>query len=171
MKNNLKIASVIMSVLLLNACASMPNGPSRMALPGAGKSFDQFQADDQSCMQFAHNHIGGATANQVSDNTFAKNAIVGTVIGAALGAALGGHHGAGFGAATGLLFGGSVGANEANASGQSTQNNYDNAYTQCMYAKGHQVPVSGHVMTQQQPSQPTYDPAYMPPPPPPGYYN
>jgi Glycine-zipper domain len=171
MKNNLKIASVLLSVLLLNACASIPNGPSKMALPGAGKSFDQFQKDDRSCMQFAQDHIGGTSANQASNDTFAKNAVVGTAVGTALGAVLGGRHGAGFGAVTGLLFGSTIGANEANASARGTQNNYDNAYTQCMYAKGHQVPVSGHVMTQQQSTPPTSEPAYMPPPPPPGYHS
>jgi Glycine-zipper domain len=171
MKNNLKIASVLISVLLLNACASMPNGPSRMALPGAGKNFDEFQADDKSCMQFAQDHIGGTTANQVSNDTFTKNAVVGTAVGTALGAVLGGRHGAGFGAVTGLLFGSSVGANEANASAHSTQNNYDNTYTQCMYAKGHQVPVSGHVMTQRQSTPNTSEPAYIPPPPPPDYHS
>jgi hypothetical protein len=168
MKNNLKIASVLMSVLLLNACASIPNGPSKMALPGAGKNFDQFQADDRSCMQFAHDHIGGTSANQISNDTFAKNAAVSTGIGALLGAALGGGRGAGIGAATGLIVGSSIGANEANVAAHSTQNNYDNAYMQCMYAKGHQVPVSGHVMTQQA-APPAPAPAYIPPPPPPGY--
>ena len=165
------IQPLLMSVLLLNACASIPNGPSRMALPGAGKSFDEFQVDDRSCMQFAQDHIGGSTANQVSNDTFAKNAVVGTAVGTALGAVLGGRHSAGFGAATGLLFGSSVGANEANASAHSTQNNYDNAYTQCMYAKGHQVPVSGHVMTQRQSVPNTYQPVNIPPPPPPGYHS
>ena len=162
MNSNLKIASVLMSILLLNACASIPNGPSRMALPGAGKSFDEFQADDKSCMQFAQDHIGGSTANQVSNDTFAKNAVVGTAVGTALGAVLGGRRGAGFGAVTGLLFGSGVGANEANVSAHSTQNNYDNAYTQCMYAKGHQAPVSGHVMTQRQSVPNNPEPTYHP---------
>jgi hypothetical protein len=170
MKNNLKIGTVLISILLLSACASMPNGPSRMALPGKGKSFDEFQVDDRSCMQFAQSHIGGSTANQVSNDTFAKNAVLGTVVGTALGAALGGHEGAGVGAVTGLIFGSSIGASEADESAHSAQNNYDNAYTQCMYAKGHQVPVSGHIMTQQQSPPSNYVPPNIPPPPPPGYH-
>jgi len=170
MKNNLKIGSVLISVLLLSACASIPNGPSRMALPGKGKSFDEFQVDDRNCMQFAQSHIGGSTANQVSNDTFTKNAVLGTVVGTALGAALGGHEGAGVGAVAGLIFGSSVGAGEADESAHNTQNNYDNAYTQCMYAKGHQVPISGHIMTQQTSEPNTYPPAITPPPPPPGYH-
>lgn len=101
-----------------------------MALPGAGKSFDQFQADNHSCMQFAQDHIGGTSANQVSNDTFAKTAVFGTAIGTGLGALLGGRHGAGFGAVAGLLFGSTIGSNEANISARGTQNNYDNAYTQ-----------------------------------------
>ena len=31
---------------LLVACVHMPTGPSVMTLPGAGKSFEQFRADD-----------------------------------------------------------------------------------------------------------------------------
>ena len=34
------------AVLLLGACADMPNGPSVMALPGTSKSSDQFRDDE-----------------------------------------------------------------------------------------------------------------------------
>jgi hypothetical protein len=131
-----------------------------MALPGTGKDFDQFRYDDASCRQFAHEQIGGTTANQASNDSFAKNAAVGTALGVAVGAAAGGGRGAGVGAATGLLLGSLIGVDEANISSYGTQHRYDNAYIQCMYAKGHQVPVSGRIVTQQRP-------AYNPPPPPP----
>src|SRR5439155_608408 len=39
--------------LLLGACATVPTGPSMMVLPGTGKPFDQFQADDAACRQWA----------------------------------------------------------------------------------------------------------------------
>jgi hypothetical protein len=39
--------------LLLTACASAPTGPSVMVLPGSGKSFEQFQAEDAACRQWA----------------------------------------------------------------------------------------------------------------------
>jgi len=71
----------------------------------------------------------------------------------------------------GLLGGGLAGTSAAAGSRNATQQHYDAAYIQCMYAKGHQVPVSGHVMTQQQSTPPTSEPAYMPPPPPPGYHS
>jgi outer membrane lipoprotein SlyB len=174
MNNSQKIISVLIATLLLDACATIPNGPSTMALPGTGKSFDQFQVDDHTCRQFAQEQIGGTTANQASNDSFAKTAILGTALGTAIGAAAGGGRGAGVGAATGLAMGSMVGAGEANASGYNTQTRYDNAYTQCMYAKGHQVAVSGRVRTQMSAppvnsAPPNVPPNYMPPPPPPNY--
>jgi hypothetical protein len=73
---------VILVPLLLTACAPVPAGPGVMVLPGSGISFEQFQADDATCRQFAGQRAGGA--------------------------------------------------------GQQWE--YDIAYQQCMYAKGHQIP-------------------------------
>src|SRR3982750_848383 len=39
----------LLAVLLLGACATIPNGPGVMALPGTGKSFDEFRANDAEC--------------------------------------------------------------------------------------------------------------------------
>ena len=170
MPSNLKIISVLVSASLLASCVSVPNGPSNMALPGSGKNFDQFKADDVSCRQFALNQTGGATANQASANSFAESAVIGTVIGALVGAAAGRGHEVGAGAATGLFVGSMVGASSANASSYGTQHRYDNAYTQCMYASGHRVPVSGHIEQQPVYNAPPPPPTnYYPPPPPPGY--
>ncbi|MES2012362.1 MAG: YMGG-like glycine zipper-containing protein [Pseudomonadota bacterium] len=166
MKSTIKV-SLVLTTLLLGACASIPNGPSNMALPGTGKSFDQFRYDDGSCRQFAHDQIGGTTANQAADNSFVGSAIVGTVLGAAIGAAAGGDEGAGVGAATGLFVGSLMGVDEAHASAYGAQHRYDNAYVQCMYAKGHRVPVSGHIEQQPAYRQPPRPARY--PPPPPGY--
>ena len=44
---------LLLLIPLLSACAVMPTGPSVMVLPGVGKPFDQFQADDMGCRQFA----------------------------------------------------------------------------------------------------------------------
>ena len=41
------------AALLLGACATAPTGPGVMVLPGAGKSFEQFQADDAACRSWA----------------------------------------------------------------------------------------------------------------------
>jgi hypothetical protein len=157
--------------LMLSACVTVPNGPSVMALPGAGKDFDQFRYDDGYCRQYSLEQIGGVTANQAANDSFARDAVVGTVIGAAAGAAIGGGRGAGVGAATGLLVGSAEGSNAAAVSSYATQRHYDNAYVQCMYAKGHRVPVSGRFVTDPRSSYGTPPPprAYMPPPPPPSY--
>lgn len=145
MEFNVKNITVIFSALTLGACVSMPNGPSRMALPGSNKSFDQFQYDDASCRGFAQTQIGGKTAQQASNESFAQSAVLGTAIGAAVGAAFGGRNGTAAGAAGGLLMGSTIGANTSRISGYSTQQVYDNAYIQCMYGKGHKVPVSGRL--------------------------
>ena len=168
----IKTTSALLSMLVLSACASIPNGPSLMALPGSNKNFDEFRYDDNSCRQYALEQIGGTTANQAADSSVAKSAIVGTALGAALGAAVGGGRGAGVGAATGLLAGSLIGVDQGNRSSYGAQRRYDNAYVQCMYAKGHKVPVSGHVT--EQPQNYNYGtepsaPSNYPPPPPPGY--
>jgi hypothetical protein len=55
-----------------------------------------------------------------------------------------------------------VASGPAQAAGGQAQRRYDNAYQQCMYAKGNQIP--GSAVT---PSKRT---RWIPPPPPPGYY-
>lgn len=157
-------------VLLLAACTSLPTGPSHLALPGTGKSFDQFRADDAICRDYALTQIGGASAQQSADNAAVKSAAVGTVVGAAAGAAMGGHEGAGVGAGVGLLMGSAAGADAGRQSSYGSQRQYDNAYTQCMYAKGQRVAVPANFVdrnTQPQGAKPrsaTVPPGYYPPP-------
>lgn len=158
-RNNL----FLIPVLLIGGCTTLPDGPSVMAMPGTGMSFDQFRHDDNYCRHYAYEQIGGRTATQAGDDSFARSAVLGTAIGAIAGAALGGEHGAGTGAAAGLIVGGATGANAAQVSAYTAQRRYDNAYIQCMYFQGHRVPVSGNMMRAPRPSY------YPPPPPPLGY--
>jgi hypothetical protein len=44
---------------LLSACAVTPTGPSVMVLPGVGKPFDHFQADDMACRHYAQTQTSG----------------------------------------------------------------------------------------------------------------
>src|SRR2546429_7754932 len=95
--------------LSLGACATVPLGPSVMVLPGTGKSFDQFQADDAVCRQWASVQTG-TTPQQAAGSSTAKSGVLGTLLGAGLGAAIGaatGHPGVGaaVGAGGGLLAG------------------------------------------------------------------
>ena len=94
-------------MLLLGACATaVPTEPGVLALPGTGKSLDQFTADDTECRRRAE-------------------------------------------ARTGEI---------ASASWVDQQRRYDYSYIQCMYVKGHRVPVPGQF---------TSAPAGGPPPAPP----
>lgn len=149
-------------VLLAAGCTTIPTGPSRMALPGTGKNFDQFQVDDASCRQYAL-QASGATPTETQENAAVKSAVVGTAIGAAAGAAIGGTgSAAGVGAGVGLLMGALSGAAAGDASGYNVQRRYDNGYSQCMYAKGHRVAVPGRLSQQYQ--RPAQQPYYAPPP-------
>ena len=162
------VLPLVLIAALLGGCASVPTGPSIMALPGNGKTFEQFQYDDAACRQFASQQVGTTTERSATESTM-SGAVIGTLVGAAAGAALGAAAGnAGVGAAAGagvgLLGGTAIGGSRADAYAGGVQRRYDNSYTQCMYAKGNQVPgVSG---TRVQP--PAYtSPAPPPPPPPP----
>lgn len=167
MNNSAKIVLGLAAASLLGACATMPDGPSVLALPGSGKSFDQFRSDDAECRQFALMQIGGKTARQAGNESLVQSAAVTTVVGAAVGALADGNRGAGTGAATGLVLGTAVGANQSQLSSYEAQRRYDYAYIQCMYAKGNRVPVSGSLMWHE-PGERVYRPVY-PPPPPPNY--
>lgn len=136
---------VIIPLMAVFGCAALPSGPSVMVLPGSAKTFDQFRADDSLCRQFAQAQIGGTDANQASTEAGVRSATIGTVLGAVAGALVGGHHGAGVGAGTGLLVGAVAGGGAAQTSAIGTQQRYDNAYAQCMFAKGERVPVVGAV--------------------------
>lgn len=167
---NKRLALTVAAAALLTAgCATFPTGPSVMALPGQRMSFDQFRADDYECRNYAAQSAGGPNAQQAAVDSNVRSAAVATAIGAVAGAAIGGNsRGAAVGAGTGLLFGTAAGAGAADASGRTMQQRYDIGYTQCMYAKGHKVPVSGRFTSAplgNSPSQPAYAP-----PPPPGTY-
>ncbi|MDR2188268.1 MAG: hypothetical protein LBE62_09495 [Azonexus sp.] len=161
----------------VGGCAVTPTGPSVTTLPGSGMSLEQFNHDEMFCRQYALNMIGGRSASNAAQESAATSAAVGTVVGALAGAALGGDsRGAAIGAGSGLLFGSLMGSDSGRASSYETQRQYDNAYIQCMYAKGHQVPVSGR-FSYQRPApapRPATDPsppvqaseAGIPPPPP-----
>ena len=97
---------ILTLVLLVGACAAPPTEPGVLALPGTGKSLEQFNTDDAECRQRASAPPGSAASGTWNEQ----------------------------------------------------QRRYDFAYIQCMYVKGHRVPVPG---------QYTGAPAGSPPPPPP----
>jgi hypothetical protein len=107
-------------LLFLAGCASAPTGPGVLVLPGTGKSFDQFRADEQGCRQYAQAQVAGGTDGSLA------------------------------------------GASPSGPSGRTLQQRYDFGYTQCMYAKGHKIP-----MARQDADRYTPRPSASAPPPPP----
>jgi len=163
-----RIAAATWLLAATAGCAVMPTGPSALALPGTGRSFEQFRADDEACRRYADERTGGQTAQRVAQDTVAAGAITGTAVGALAGAALGGSSGAGSGAGAGLVVGSLMGSGSAGGSGRDAQRRYDHAYVQCMYASGHKVPVAaGSYRAATTPASGPLPPAPPPGPPPP----
>ena len=159
--------------LVLAACSSMPSGPNVMVLPGSGVSFEQFRADDLLCRQFAASQVG-TNSNDVAVYSGVKSAALGTALGAAGGALIDGGHGAAVGAGVGLMLGGITGASSGTATGYQAQLRYNNAYQQCMYSRGHSIPVTTNYSGGNTRTPPQSSPGYGPPPntqtPPPSRY-
>jgi len=136
---------IVMAGILvcLAGCAQTPMGPTIQVMPGRNVSFDQFQFDLATCKNFAENQVAGQ-AQAANDRAVATGAVT-TLVGAGLGAAIGaatGNVGAGaaIGAATGLGGGALVGGRTADRANWTIQQQYDNAFAQCMFSRGNQVP-------------------------------
>ena len=157
------------AALVLSACAHFPTGPSVMVLPGSGKDFAHFQNDDAMCRDYAGYHSKPGAQNAAVENAMAS-AVVGTAVGAAAGAAIGaatGDPGAGaaIGAGSGLLLGSASGVQRSEHAGRTLQGRYDDAYLQCMYAHGNQIPMPPGAFAGPAPSA-SHSRVYRPPPPP-----
>ncbi len=136
-----RVPGVLAPIMLLAACAQTPMGPTIQVMPGPNKPFDAFQYDQSVCKQFAQQQVAGQAEN--ANNQAVGAGVLTTVLGAGLGAAIGGGRGAAIGAASGAGLGAGIGAQSSSNAQYSIQQQYDNAYAQCMYAKGNQVPGYG----------------------------
>jgi hypothetical protein len=150
---NITIVALALGSLMLAGCATTPPGPTVRVMPGPYKPFEVFQRDQFECTRYAEDMVAGNAEN-------ANNRAIGAaIIGAGLGLALGAATGDGDAATAGLVAGGAVGtavgAAGSDNENYSIQRRYDIAYSQCMYAKGNQVPGFAR-------------PRAVPPPPPPG---
>jgi hypothetical protein len=164
----------IVAALLLTGCATIPQGPSVMVLPGSSKNFDQFQTDDGVCRQWALQQVG-VTTSKATTETAVGGAVIGTAVGAAIGAAIGAAAGspaagAAIGAGVGLTGGSIGGAAAAEGTRNAVQRRYDIAYMQCMYAKGNRIPVprgseSGYAAQPRATAAPPPPTSSAPPPP------
>ncbi|HET8995536.1 MAG TPA: YMGG-like glycine zipper-containing protein [Acetobacteraceae bacterium] len=145
----LKSAAIpLATLLLLSGCVSQPTGPMVQVMPAPGKPFEVFQQDQSVCRYYADQQTAGTA--QGANNQQIVTGVIGTALGAGLGAAIGGGQGAAIGAGSGALAGTLVGAGPAQQAQMTLQQRYDQAYVQCMYARGNQVP--------------GYQSPYMPPP-------
>lgn len=167
------------ALAVLAGCATVPKGPAVTVLPGANKSFDQFRLDNSDCQLFADQSVG-ESASSAAENSAVRSAAVSTAVGAAAGALIGAvtgsaGTGAAIGAGGGLVVGSAGGHDAYGHSANTVQGRYDTAYMQCMYTKGHQIPVpadyraSSTSRYQSQSTENTYvpPPPGSPPPPPP----
>lgn len=143
---------------LVAGCATAPMGPTVQVMPAPGKPFDLFQQEQRACQDYAYNAMGGQAAVDKANTSALANGVIATGVGAVAGGLVGaaGKHaggGAQIGAAGGMVVGSAMAANGAARSTLTMQQLYDNAYTQCMYAKGNQVP--GVEQDQNTPPPPT----------------
>jgi Glycine-zipper domain len=132
---------LVVGLLMLAGCVTLPIGPSVAVMPAPGKPFEVFVADDADCRLYAAQQTGLAQP-QIVEQRELRSMVVGTMLGAAAGAALGAAAGnAGLGASTGAGAGLVMGtAVYGYGAAGGLQWRYDMAYQQCMDAKGNQVP-------------------------------
>ncbi len=166
------------AALVLSACAHFPTGPSVMVLPGSGKDFAHFQNDDAMCRNYA-GYQSNPGAQKAAMESAVASTVIGTAVGAAAGAAIGAAtgdagEGAAIGAGSGLLVGSASGVQRSEYAGRTLQGRYDNAYLQCMYANGNQIPMPPGAFagpapyaSHSRPHRPPPPRAGPPPPPPP----
>ena len=163
----------------LSGCATpRPTGPTVMALPKQGESFEVFQQHDTTCRQYAVTQTGDKSPQQTAARKVVGAAAAGAGVGAAAGALIGsasGHagNGAAIGAGSGLLAGTLLGSASGRNAAASVQQQYNMVYTQCIVANGDRVspPTPRRTRMVYRPAPPPaviYAPApvYVAPPPP-----
>lgn len=146
------VSSAVVLGLVLSGCAQTPLGPTVQVMPGPGKSFEAFTFDQAGCKQYAESSVAGQAQN--ANNRAVGAAAIGTVLGAGLGAAIGGGRGAAIGAGSGAIAGTGLGMGSSSNEQYGIQQQYDNAYAQCMYSKGNMVPGYGPMMVNSPPPGP-----------------
>jgi uncharacterized protein YcfJ len=130
---------ISLQLIFISSCTTTtPLGPKVAVMPAPGKPFSQFVIEEQECRQYAQQSINNAP-KEASKNAVGT-AVAGTALGTVAGAIMGGKKGAGVGAGVGLIGGSVAGAGEKKSEARDIQWSYDIAYSQCMYAKGNQVP-------------------------------
>jgi OmpA family protein len=164
-ERQLAVGAIAVTIALaLSGCATprRPTGPTVMALPAQGESFEVFQQHDITCRSYASEQSGGQAPGQAATRNAVGGAVVGAGVGAAAGALIGsasGHagNGAAIGAGSGLLAGTLLGSRSGRNAASSIQQQYNMTYTQCMVANGDRIAPPARTRM-------VYRPAPVPPP-------
>jgi hypothetical protein len=133
------------AVCMLAGCAVVPPSyPTVTALPAHGKSIDTFRQEDYACRTYAAKIVDPVAQSRSTARSGAAAPVLGTAGGAAAGALIGagaGNAGAGaaIGAGVGLLLGASAGGAQHRQTEAALQRQYDDAYAQCITAKGDRI--------------------------------
>jgi hypothetical protein len=135
---NRKSLAVLAAGLLTTGCATGPTGPMVRVMPAPNKPFEVFAQEQTDCERYASDQVAGGA--EAANNRALGATAIGAVLGLGIGAATGSGRAATVGAASGGAVGAVIGANQSSYAGYSLQRRYDIAFSQCMYAKGNQVP-------------------------------
>ena len=135
------IFSAFAAAMIAGGCASVPSAnetgsaPSVGVLPGGGKTMAQFNTDDVACRGAAH--------ARATDNTPLPVAMgLGSVEVASSRSRVTLRDRSEDTESTGSIFGNSPAIDPKMLT---VQQRYDTAYVQCMYSRGHKIPVNGSV--------------------------
>jgi hypothetical protein len=126
------VACALTGAFLAVACAALPGGtaPTVEVLPGGGKSMVAFNDDDIACRSTARTR-----ANENTPLPTAMGLGKGEVVASSRGRITLRDNAD---STTGSVYGGSP---AADAGTPTSQQRFDTAYVQCMYSKGHKIPM------------------------------
>ncbi len=123
-------------IIVLAGCVPAVMAPSVAATPGPGKMPTDLASDTTACAAQANQQM--APAIQAANNQVAGTVLLNAVIGGGGSAAAGASNSEV--AANSVANGATAGAANAQAAAATLQQQYDVAYSQCMYARGDNVP-------------------------------
>jgi hypothetical protein len=136
--NVFRITALVVFIAV-SAVACTPKYPLTTVLPGLQTNFTAFKAQDETCRAWAaertHSNAAKMTLGTVGGTVF------GAAVGVGVGALTANPHAVingAIGGGVGALGGGAL----ATRNTLSVHDQYDRAYTQCMYAQGNQIPLT-----------------------------
>lgn len=126
------IAAAVAATLIASACGSIPTngGPTVAVLPGGGKSMPEFNLDDIACRATAKVKANDGSPLPVAMGLGKPEVIASSRSRVTLRESSE--------STTGSVFGN---AQAPEAGSVTPQQRYDTAYVQCMFSKGHKIPI------------------------------